>query len=183
MSRDPIYHEVLIAGFGGQGAVLAGRLIAVAALNEGREVVWAPSYGPEMRGGSVHCTVIISSERIGSPEVSSADTLLLMDRASFDRFAARIKPGGLLVLNSTLVSPPSRGDNCEVLPLPATAEAEALGDTRVANVIMLGAFLTRRPVVARDSLLAAMKAIAGGSRARLLEINLKALARGAELAG
>jgi 2-oxoglutarate ferredoxin oxidoreductase subunit gamma len=182
VSRSPIYHEVLIAGFGGQGAVLAGRLIAVAALDEGREVVWAPSYGPEMRGGSVHCTVIISSERIGSPEVSAADTLLLMDRGSFDRFSGQVKPGSLLVLNSTLVAPPA-GSDCEMLLLPATAEAEALGDARVANVIMLGAFLTRRPVVASESIVAAMKAVAGGARARLLEINLKALARGAELAG
>ena len=81
MSAGPIHHEVLIAGFGGQGVVLAGNLLATAALAEGREVIWAPSYGPEMRGGSVHCTVIVSSQRIGSPEVSLADSLLIMDSA------------------------------------------------------------------------------------------------------
>ncbi len=178
-----VYHEVLVAGFGGQGVVLAGHLLAMAALAENREVVWAPSYGPEMRGGPVHCTIIISSDRIGSPEVSSADSLLLMDRASAGRFAQRVKPGGLLIYNTTLIPDAPGVCNCEVLRLPAGEIAEAIGDLRVANVVMLGAFLKRRPVVAKDSLIAAMRSTAGKAFAHLLEINLKALARGEELAG
>ena len=90
MSAERLHHEVLLAGFGGQGVVLAGRLLANAALAEGREVVWAPSYGPEMRGGPVHCTVIVATQRIGSPVVSLADSLLIMDRASLDRLAPRV---------------------------------------------------------------------------------------------
>lgn len=176
------HHEVLIAGFGGQGVVLAGRLLAGAALLEGREVVWAPSYGPEMRGGAVHCTVIISSERIGSPEVSLADSLLIMDRASLDRLKGRVRQDGLLVLNSSLVASPADMEACKILPIPANEIAEELGEQRVANVVMLGAFLQVRPVVSPESLIEVMRQLAGESRAHLLTVNEQALSRGAELA-
>ena len=162
--------------------VLAGRLLAEAALSEGREVVWAPSYGPEMRGGAVHCTVIISSQRIGSPEVSLADSLLIMDRASLQRFSGRIKRGGLLVVNSTLVPTPACSDEWELVRIAATEEAEALGEVRVANVVMLGAFLQRRPIISLESIGVAIRLLAGGSREHLIEVNEQALARGRELA-
>jgi 2-oxoglutarate ferredoxin oxidoreductase subunit gamma len=174
---------LLIAGFGGQGVVLAGRLLAEAGLAEGREVVWAPSYGPEMRGGPVHCTVIVSYGRIGSPEVSLADSLLIMDRASLQRFSQRLRPGGLLVLNSTLVTVPAVGDEREVLPVAATEAAEALGDARVANVVMIGAFLHHRPILTPESIEGAIQMLSGGSREHLMELNRQALARGMELAG
>jgi 2-oxoglutarate ferredoxin oxidoreductase subunit gamma len=174
--------ELLLAGFGGQGVVLAGRLLATAALAEGREVVWAPSYGPEMRGGPVHCTVIIARERIASPEVSLADSLLIMDRASLGRFSGRLKPRGLLVLNSSLVPVPDDLDQCDILPVGANEAAEALGEPRVANVVMLGAFLRRDPVVSPDSVVEAMRLLAGDARAHLVEVNRRALSRGAELA-
>ena len=181
---DDLYHEMLIAGFGGQGVVLAGRLIAAAALAEGREVVWAPSYGPEMRGGEAQCTVIVSSTRIGSPEVSVADSLLIMDAASLDRFGARIKPGQLMVLNSSLVLARPQTDSLEVVEVPATETAEMLGDQRVANVVMLGAFLASRPIVSPDSVVEAMGMFAhsAGTKPDLLELNKQALAKGAELA-
>jgi 2-oxoglutarate ferredoxin oxidoreductase subunit gamma len=172
----------LIAGFGGQGVVLAGRLLAGAALLEDRQVVWAPSYGPEMRGGPVHCTVIISSERIGSPEVSLADSLLIMDRASLDRLKGRVRQDGLLVVNSSLVAPPADMEACKILPIPANEIAEELGEQRVANVVMLGAFLQVRPVVSPESLVEVMRQLAGESRAHLLTVNEQALSRGAELA-
>ena len=179
-----MHHELLIAGFGGQGVVLAGKLLAGAALAEGREVVWAPSYGPEMRGGAVHCTLIISSDRIGSPEVSQAVSLLVMDRTSLPKFAPRLKPGGLMILNSSLITDAPTPNDCDLLLLPASEAADALGNQRVANVIMLGAFLSRRPVVTLDSLIAAMIKTAREIGAeRLLPINLQALERGGELAG
>lgn len=180
---DPAQHEVLIAGFGGQGVVLAGRLLAIAALNEGREVVWAPSYGPEMRGGAVHCTIIISSQRIGSPEVSFADSLLIMDCASLERFAHRVKPGGLFVLNSSLISQAPSENECQVVAIPANEAAEELGNLRVANVIMLGAFLQRRPAVAPASLEQAIWQMGeeAGTGEALIALNLRALARGREL--
>lgn len=176
-----LHHEVIIAGFGGQGVVLAGRLLAGAALAEGREVVWAPSYGPEMRGGEVHCTVIVSSSRIGSPEVSLADSLLTMDQTSARRFAPRLKPGGLLVCNTTLVKELPVCDQCRLLRIPATEAAEVLGEPRAANVVMLGAFLVEQPIVSQESLEAAIRSH-GGDRHALIEANLRALARGAELA-
>jgi len=182
MSAERLHHEVLIAGFGGQGVVLAGTLLANAALAEGREVVWAPSYGPEMRGGPVHCTVIVASQRIGSPEVSLADSLLIMDRASLAEFGQRVKPGGLFVLNSSLVQARPEDDACEVLPIAATDEAEGLGNPRVANVIMLGAFLEKRPIVSPASVEAAMRVLAGKGYEKLIPINERALARGMELA-
>jgi 2-oxoglutarate ferredoxin oxidoreductase subunit gamma len=182
MTAKGLYHEVLIAGFGGQGVVLAGRLLASAALAEGRQVVWAPSYGPEMRGGPVHCTVVVSSRSIGSPEVSRAHSLLIMDRASLERFRERVKPGGLFVLNSTLVPTPPETDTCEILSIPATEVAERLGDARVANVIMLGAFLQERPIVATASIEDPMRLLAGKRHEHLIAVNRQALASGADLA-
>ena len=182
MSGDELYHEVVIAGFGGQGVVLAGQILAYAALAEERQVVWAPSYGPEMRGGPVHCTIIVSSHRIGSPEVSLADSVLIMDRASLNRLARRLKPGGLLVVNSTLVPDPPEIDDCAVLSIPANDAAEELGNVRVANVIMLGAFLSERPILSIDSVVGAMRLLAGKGFQHLLEVNERALADGADLA-
>ena len=182
MSGERLHHEVLIAGFGGQGVVLAGQLLANAALAEGREVVWAPSYGPEMRGGPVHCTIIVASQRIGSPEVSLADSLLIMDQASLGRVAHRVKPKGLFVLNSSLVRARPENDTCEMLPIPANDAAEELGNLRVANVIMLGAFLEKRPIVSPGSLEKAMRLLAGKGYEHLIAINQQALARGADLA-
>ncbi len=177
-----VHHELLIAGFGGQGIVLAGRLVATAALSEAREVVWAPSYGPEMRGGPVHCTIIISSSRIGSPEVSVADSLLIMDNDSMQRFARRMKPGGLLILNSSLARAPEGLEAGELIQIPASDAAEEIGDVRVANVMMLGAFLRVRPVVSTESLIGAMRVFAPKGKEHLVEINVRALQRGAELA-
>ena len=170
MSGERLHHEVLIAGFGGQGVVLAGQLLANAALAEGREVVWAPSYGPEMRGGPVHCTIIVASQRIGSPEVS------------LDRLAHRVKPDGLFILNSSLVRAKPENDTCEILPIPANDAAQELGNPRVANVIMLGAFLEKRPIVSPGSLERAMRLLAGKGYEHLIAINQQALARGADLA-
>ena len=181
MTSGEIFHELLIAGFGGQGVVLAGRLLATAALAEGREVAWAPSYGPEMRGGAVHCSIIVSSHRIGSPEVSRADSLVIMDNASLERCRHRLKPRGLLILNTSLASAPDDWD-CELIEVPANAVAEALGEPRVANVLMLGAFLGLRPIIAMESVVQAMRLFAGKAREHLLDVNIRALARGAEIA-
>lgn len=182
MTSAEVYHQLLIAGFGGQGVVLAGKLLATAALAEGREVVWAPSYGPEMRGGPVHCTIIVSSHRIGSPEVSLADSLLIMDAASMTKFAGRITPQGLLLLNTSLAHPPGGMDSVEVVGVPANEVAEELGDPRVANVVMLGAFLAARPILSPDSVVHAMRVTAGEAWEHLVAVNRAALEKGAEIA-
>jgi 2-oxoglutarate ferredoxin oxidoreductase subunit gamma len=184
MISGPLRHEVLISGFGGQGVVLAGKLLANAALMEGHQVVWAPSYGPEMRGGEVHCTVIISSQRIGSPEISFADTLMVMDRNSLQKFAHRVKPNGLMVLNSSLIPDEDGANECQVLRIPANQIAEEMGDIRIANVVMLGAFLGERPVISPASLEDAIRTVGGeaGSKPAVIELNIQAFARGIELA-
>ncbi len=179
VGSDTLYHELIIAGFGGQGVVLAGKLVAMAGMAEGREVVWAPSYGPEMRGGAVHCTVIVSSARIGSPEASLADSLILMDRTSVARFGGRLRAGGLVLWNSSLIGQTLDADG-EVIGIAATEEAGRLGDQRVANVVMLGALLARRPIVSLESLVEAMRETAQGREA-LLAVNVGALRRGAAL--
>ncbi|MBN1459452.1 MAG: 2-oxoacid:acceptor oxidoreductase family protein, partial [Armatimonadetes bacterium] len=168
----------------GQGVLFAGKILVYAGMLEGKEVSWLPSYGPEMRGGPVHCTVIVSSRRIGSPEVSLADSLIIMDAASMDLFGTRVKPGKLMVLNSSLVSGRPEADSLQVVEVPATESAEMLGDQRVANVIMLGAFLATRPIVSPDSVLEAMSLLAQKARTKpdLLELNQRALAKGAEFA-
>jgi len=183
MTEHRINHGVLIAGFGGQGVVLAGKLLATAAMSEEFQVVWAPSYGPEMRGGPVHCTVIISSDRIGSPEVSLADTLMLMDRTSVTRFAGRARPGGLVVVNSSLIPDSLGQDDCQAIRIAANDIAEELGDQRIANVVMLGAFLSQRPVVAAANLEEAIRTVGqeAGSKPALIELNIRALGRGMEL--
>jgi 2-oxoglutarate ferredoxin oxidoreductase subunit gamma len=182
VSKDDLYHEVLIAGFGGQGVVTAGLVLAHAALAEGREVAWAPSYGPEMRGGPVHCTVVVSPTRIGSPEVSLADSLVIMDRDSLDKFSARVKRGGLLILNSTLVPAPEQTAAGSVVSVPATEAAEAIGEPRAANMVMLGALLAERPVVSPSSVIEAMRGLAGKAAHRIMDANRRALERGMELA-
>jgi 2-oxoglutarate ferredoxin oxidoreductase subunit gamma len=180
MTADAAYYGVLIAGFGGQGVVLAGKLLATAGLAEGRQVVWAPSYGPEMRGGAVHCTIIISPRRIGSPEILLADVVVIMDRNSLAKFAGRTKPGGLLVLNSSLIPEGPETDGCQVLRVPANEIAEEMGDLRIANVILLGALLVRRAVVSPASLEDAISTVGeeAGSKPAVIELNIKALARG-----
>ncbi len=183
MTPEPFHHGVLIAGFGGQGVVLAGKLLATAALAEERQVVWAPSYGPEMRGGPVHCTVIISSGRIGSPEISQADSLVIMDRASVAKFSGRVKPGGLVVLNSSLIPESVSVDGCPTLRIAANEIAEEMGDLRIANAIMLGAFLTHQPVVSIASLEDAIRTVGreSGSKPAVIDLNIRGLARGVEV--
>ena len=174
-------HGLIVAGFGGQGVVLAGKLIATAALMDGREVVWSPSYGPEMRGGEVHCTVVVADRQIGSPVISVPDALIVMDQASASRFAPLLREGGFLLLNRSLIQNEPPGEGREVLAIAATEEATRLGDPRVANVLLVGAYLTRRPTVSVESLIEAMRQGARGSQ-KLLDINLEALRRGQELA-
>ena len=180
MSESGFYHGLLIAGFGGQGVVLAGKLVAAAALAEGREVVWAPSYGPGMRGGAgaVHRHRLLLPHRLAG----DLPRRLAAHHGSGLRAEIRRPPrarraaAGQQHLGERL---PRCRSKAEFLSVPATEEAEALGDQRVANVIMLGAFLARRPIITPESLTAVMKDLAGGKE-KLLDVNMRALARGLE---
>ncbi len=176
-----MYQDVMIAGFGGQGVLLAGKLLAYAGMLEGKHVTWFPSYGAEIRGGTANCTVIISNEEIGSPVVQNPSAMLIFNDASFKKFEKRIKPGGRLFLNTSLVhEPPSRADITRI-EVRANDIAGELGDIRIANMVMLGTFLRMSGIVALESVLAALKQVLSPRRHSLIPLNENALKRGAEV--
>lgn len=172
----------IFAGFGGQGVMLAGQLLAYAAMDEGLEVTWMPSYGPEMRGGTAHCYVIVSSQPIGSPLVSRPKTAVVFNAPSFDRYAPLVAAGGLLAYNESLIDRQVQRHDIAVLPVPASAVADALGDLRLMNVVMLGALLAARPVLPLEALRRALKRHLPARRREMLAQNLAALERGAAYA-
>lgn len=168
----------IFAGFGGQGLLFAGHALAEAALLEGREVLWIPSYGPEMRGGTASCTVIVADRPIGSPIVDRADAAVTLNPPSLARFEPLVAPGGLLVVNTSLIeAEPSRSD-LEVVRVPCTAVAREAGDDRLVSVVGLGALLARRPIVARASVEAALRRLLADRPAAVLAADLAALAAG-----
>jgi len=176
-----MYQDVMIAGFGGQGVLLAGKLLAYAGMLEGRHVTWFPSYGAEIRGGTANCTVIISSDEIGSPVVQSPSAMLIFNDASFKKFEKRIKPGGQLFLNTSLVQEPSTRGDITRIEVKANDIAEVLGDTRILNMVMLGAFLKKTSVVALESVISALREVLPARRHSLIHLNESALKRGAEV--
>jgi 2-oxoglutarate ferredoxin oxidoreductase subunit gamma len=174
--------QVLFAGFGGQGMLLIGEFLAEAGMREGKYVSWLPSYGPEMRGGTANCSVAISDSEIASPVVTSPGCVVAMNRPSMDKFEKIIRPGGLLIVNRSLIDVKAARNDIDVLYIPASETAEDIGNPKGANVVILGAYLAKRPVVSMDSILAAMENILGAKKARFLEGNKKALLAGMELA-
>jgi 2-oxoglutarate ferredoxin oxidoreductase subunit gamma len=175
-----MYQDVMIAGFGGQGVLLAGKLLAYAGMLEGRHVTWFPSYGAEVRGGTANCTVIISSDEIGSPVVQSPSAMLIFNEASFKKFEKRIKRAGNLFLNTSLVQErPTRTDITRI-EIKANQIAEDLGDIRIANMVMLGAYLEKTGVVALESVLTALKQVLPARRHSPISLNERALRCGAE---
>ena len=174
--------EIVIAGFGGQGALSMGQLVAYAAMTEGKEVSWMPSYGPEMRGGTANCIVIVSPERISSPIVTRFDSAIILNRPSLEKFEPAVRSGGLVLYErSTVEVPPTRSD-VEILGIDGLAEAHRLSSKQVANVVLLGAYLARRPVVSPASVVKALASVLPPHRQHLVPVNERALARGAELA-
>lgn len=170
--------SVVIAGFGGQGILFAGQVLAYAGMFEGREVVWMPSYGPEMRGGTANCTVVVSAERIRSPLVPSPLGLIAMNRPSFERFEPMVRSGGVLVVNSTLVDAKSPRSDIRVVEVPANQIAEDLGSARVANLAALGAYVAATGVVTVESILRGIDKMVPAERAHLRDLNTAAFQRG-----
>lgn len=170
--------SVIFAGFGGQGILFAGTVLARAAMAEGLEVLWIPSYGPEMRGGTASCTVIVAPEAIGSPIVDKADAVVVLNPPSLAKFEPLVAPGGLLVLNSSLIEAlPSRSD-LEVISIPGTALARAAGDDRLVSMAALGALLARRPIVSLAAVRTAIEAMVQVKRPEILAADLAALDAG-----
>jgi 2-oxoglutarate ferredoxin oxidoreductase subunit gamma len=173
--------EILIAGFGGQGVMSMGQLIAYAGMLEGKDVSWLPSYGPEQRGGTANCAVVVSDGAVGSPLVTNPSTAIVLNNPSFDKFEPRVRQGGLLIINSTLVSRISDRLDIEVIEMNATDMAIDLGNSRVANMILLGAFLELKKVVSVESVIESLKKVLAPEKHHLIELNKMALSKGASL--
>jgi 2-oxoglutarate ferredoxin oxidoreductase subunit gamma len=174
--------EIIIAGFGGQGVLSMGQLIAYAAMIEGKEVSWMPSYGPEMRGGTANCIVIVSPTRISSPIVTKFDSAIVLNQPSLEKFEKAVKPGGFLLFEeSSIISLPTRTD-IDLLSIPAVEEAAKMQKKQVANMVLLGAFLERRPVVRPENVMEALREVLPERHHHLLPSNQRALLAGIELA-
>ncbi len=174
--------QIIISGFGGQGALFAGQVLTYAALKEGRYVTWLPSYGPEMRGGTARCTVTISDEAIGSPITAAPTMVIAMNPPSMERFEPQVKPGGYLFLNSSIISAQARRKDITCIRVPATEIAEELGNERMANMVLLGALIEATGVVSMSSIVAALEENLPERRRHLLDINKRALERGVQVA-
>lgn len=172
--------DFLLSGFGGQGVMFAGQLLAYAAMDEGHQVTWIPSYGPEMRGGTAHCVVTISDKPIGSPLTSTPQAALVFNNPSFEKYEMQVTLGGLLVLNSTLITRNSTRSDITLLPIPATTMADQLGNLKLTNVIMLAAAVTARPVISVDAIKHAIEQHMPQHRRDLLTLNLQAIDQGAQ---
>ncbi len=181
MTTNDSYEEVIIAGFGGQGILLAGRLLAQMAMKAGKEVTFMPSYGAEIRGGTSNCAVIVADESIASPIVSKPDSLIVMNKASLNKFAPRLKNGGLLVMNSSLIdSKPQLDDTIEIIAVPADELAVELGNQKAANMVAIGAYLQKRGHLTPDAAAEALPDVLAKRYHQTLPLNTEALRRGAE---
>jgi len=175
-------YDIIFSGFGGQGALFAGQLLAYAAMDQGRYVTWIPSYGPEMRGGTAHCTVIVSEEEIGSPLVRHPSNVVALNNPSVEKYEPLLVPDGNLIYNSSLtVKAVMRRDICSI-PVPATDVAAELGNSKLMNMIMLGALIERTQVLPLEAVERALEAHLSAHHQALLNLNWQALRRGAEMA-
>lgn len=174
--------ELIVAGFGGQGVLSLGMTLAYAGMVENKEISWMPSYGPEMRGGTANCIVILSENKISSPILSQFDSAIVLNQPSMDKFAPRIKPGGLLLYESGNIFKPSTRTDIDIIGVPATTEALKMKNAKTMNMIMLGAYLQLKPVVQNDSILEALAKVLPEKYHHLLPINRQALELGEALA-
>jgi len=174
--------EFLFAGFGGQGVMFAGQVLAYAAMDTGKEVTWIPSYGPEMRGGTANCTVVIADEEIGSPLVNNPPAIVVMNLPSLDKYEPLVKAGGVLVVNASMVDREVKRTDITSVAVPCNEIAEELGDRRMANIVATGALLAWLPVLKLEDIEAALTAHMPGRHKHLLPKNFEALHRGAEFA-
>jgi len=174
-----MHHEIVFSGFGGQGALFAGQLMTYAGMDAGWEVTWIPSYGPEMRGGTAHCTVIISDEPIGSPIIRNPTIAVVLNPESMEKYESLLRPGGLLVINSTLVQKPVTRTDIESIAVPANELAANLGNVKMANVVVVGAMLAKRPIVSLEAIDTVLDEHLSGAKRRFIEPNKRALREGA----
>jgi 2-oxoglutarate ferredoxin oxidoreductase subunit gamma len=176
-----IHEEIIIAGFGGQGVMLAGKLLSQTAMNSGKEVTYMPSYGAEVRGGTANCMVIISEKEIACPVVGKPDSLIALNKASLAKFGPRLKKGGLLIMNSSLIEEePQLDDSIEIISIPADELAVELGNKRAANMVALGAYTQRKGNLNIESVIEALTETIAERHHKTIPVNTDALRRGAE---
>ena len=172
--------QILIAGFGGQGILFTGKLLAYQGLAEGRQLSWLPSYGPEMRGGTANCSVILSDIPVGSPIVTAPDVLMVMNLPSLDKYESAVRPGGMIFVDSSLVDRKVERDDVSVFYIPATAMAGEAGIPTLANMILLGQMIRHTEVVSFDALGETLSHLVSARHRDMLELNEKALKMGYE---
>ncbi|MGG7162980.1 2-oxoacid:acceptor oxidoreductase family protein [Clostridium ihumii] len=168
--------DIIFAGFGGQGILSMGKFLAYAGMDANMNVSWLPSYGPEMRGGTANCSVIVSDDPVGSPIVTRPETLIVMNRPSLDKFENDLAKGGLLIMDSDLVDRDTVRDDIEVIKIPAQTEAAKVSSSKIANMVLLGALVAKTNIVTMDEILASLKA---HGKEKFYEANKKALEVGA----
>jgi len=172
-------NETIIAGFGGQGILFTGKVLAYAGLEDGQEVTWLPSYGPEMRGGTANCTVIISDVEIGSAQVMNPRAAIVMNQPSLDKYEHMVAPGGYLVINSSMVNHKASRTDITILEIPGTELAEKLGDKRLTNTVMLGGLAAKADFLSLKSIEKGIQKSLSKDKKNLLDLNIKALHEGA----
>ncbi len=174
--------EVVIAGFGGQGVLSMGMILCYSGIMEDKEVSWMPSYGPEMRGGTANCIAIVSDNKVSSPIIAKFDTVIALNQPSVDKFESMVKPGGLLIYESTnVITPPTRSD-IDLVGIPASAEAAKMKNTKIMNMIVLGAFLRKKPIIKFENIIEGLKQVLPERYHHLIPLNTDALNRGMALA-
>jgi len=173
--------EAIFAGFGGQGVMLIGQLLAYSGMYEGKQVSWFPAYGPEMRGGTANCSVVVSDEPVGSPVISEPDLLVAMNRPSLEKFEKMLKPGGVLFYNSSLIEVKPKRTDIKVLAIPANDLATGLGNAKVANMVIMGALLKYTKAVSLETVMSVLKKTMTGKKEALIPLNRTALEKGMEL--
>ena len=170
--------QFIFAGFGGQGMLLIGKFLAMACMLDGKHVSWLPSYGPEMRGGTANCSVTVSDEPVGSPLVDMADCIVAMNRPSLDKFECKVKPGGVLVINSSIIDRKAERDDIKVVYCDAKRIAEEIKNPKGANVAILGSLMAAEPIVSDELMAEAIRIELGERKAKFLPGNMKALEAG-----
>ncbi len=169
--------DIILAGFGGQGILLIGKMLAYAGMHQGKEVSWLPSYGPEMRGGTCNCTVVVSDTPVGSPVVRSPKVVIAMNRPSLDKFEPMVKPKGLLFINSSLIDRKAERRDVEALYIPANDVAIECGSPKAANMVVLGALVGKTDLVRLDFVKSTVEETFAG-KDKIIQLNFKALEKG-----
>lgn len=174
-------HEIIIAGFGGQGVMSMGQLLAYAGMIEEKHVSWLPSYGPEQRGGTANVSVIVSDDPIGSPVIQDPTVAIVLNNPSFQKFEPKVRQGGVLIVNKSIIDLKSSRDDITIIEVPATEIASEIGSSRVASSVILGAFLQYSKAVSQEAVIESLKKVLSERKQYLIPANEEALNKGAAL--